>query len=338
MRKTLLTATLLAGFAAPSAVSAQQTCEQLSGQQAVGTVAGAGVGAVLGSAIAGHGDKTLGAIIGAVGGGVLGNQIAKPNADCSHAYGYYDRSNVWHATNVRADAATGYYDRNGTWVEGAPRGYYDSNNRWIAASTDTNRAGYRDEHGHWVPASVNGYYDADNRYVGGAVSGYYDRDGRWVPGSTVGRYDRDGRWIAGAAAGHRDADGRWIADAQPGYYDNGRWRQGTVYGYYDTNGSWVRTGDIQTGYGDARPIDGRRDLASRELRIQQRIEDGYSRQQLSYRERNRALTELASIKRSHRQMSDRYGRMSARSEQYLQSRLDRLSDMVRMSRQDDQNG
>jgi uncharacterized protein YcfJ len=45
-----------------------------------GTVVGAVGGALLGSAIAGHGSKTGGALIGAGVGGVAGHQVAKNNA------------------------------------------------------------------------------------------------------------------------------------------------------------------------------------------------------------------------------------------------------------------
>ena len=40
-----------------------------------GLLVGAGVGALLGREVAGHGDRTLGAILGAVGGGLLGKTL-----------------------------------------------------------------------------------------------------------------------------------------------------------------------------------------------------------------------------------------------------------------------
>lgn len=45
-----------------------------------GTVVGAVGGALLGSAVAGHGAKTEGAVIGAGLGGLTGHQLAKKNA------------------------------------------------------------------------------------------------------------------------------------------------------------------------------------------------------------------------------------------------------------------
>ena len=55
---------LVAGVAVaalmPTLALAQTTCEQRSTNRVVGTVAGAGLGALLGSAIAGHGDRTTG--------------------------------------------------------------------------------------------------------------------------------------------------------------------------------------------------------------------------------------------------------------------------------------
>ena len=104
----------------------QSSCERQRSGRVVGTVAGAGIGAVLGNVIAGQGDKTLGTVIGGVGGGILGNQITKPDADCKHALGYYDKQNRWHASAIEANNARGYYNRDGDWVDGAPNGYYAS--------------------------------------------------------------------------------------------------------------------------------------------------------------------------------------------------------------------
>jgi hypothetical protein len=49
-------------------------------------VVGALGGALLGSAIAGHGDKTAGAVIGGVGGAVVGSSIAASNGRCPSGY------------------------------------------------------------------------------------------------------------------------------------------------------------------------------------------------------------------------------------------------------------
>ena len=56
-----------------------------------GTVVGALGGAVLGSAVAGHGNKTEGAVIGAGLGGLTGHQLAKKNAkkNCHYVYRRY---------------------------------------------------------------------------------------------------------------------------------------------------------------------------------------------------------------------------------------------------------
>lgn len=47
-----------------------------------GLVIGAAVGGVLGSQVAGRGDRTLGAIIGAVGGGLLGREVDRGGVRC----------------------------------------------------------------------------------------------------------------------------------------------------------------------------------------------------------------------------------------------------------------
>jgi uncharacterized membrane protein len=53
-----------------------------------GTLIGAGSGALLGSAVAGHGAKTEGAVLGGVVGAVAGHQVAKKKK-CHYEYRYY---------------------------------------------------------------------------------------------------------------------------------------------------------------------------------------------------------------------------------------------------------
>jgi len=118
---------LMAGFALavmlPAAAQAQTTCEQRSQNRTAGTALGAVTGALLGSAVAGHGHKTDGAVVGAVAGAVVGNQVAKGPKDCQHAYGWYDNGGGWHANNVDPNVAYGYYDRRGVWIDGRPADY-----------------------------------------------------------------------------------------------------------------------------------------------------------------------------------------------------------------------
>ena len=251
MHKILIAALLFSATAA----SAQQNCEQHRNNRAVGTSAGNGVGGVLGNVIAGSGDRTLATILGAVGAGVLGNQGGNNdgNGNCANAYGYYDKSGVWVASNVAVNQQSGYYDRESNWVAGAPQGYYDSQRRWVAAQNAGNNGrpiGYRDRNGQWV-APVAGDFDANNRYVTQTVPGYW-QNGRWIAGTTSGSYDRDGRWMAGQPNGQRDAQGNAVADAQPGYYDRrGRWNAGTARGRYDDNGVWIgQNGGNGNGYAD----------------------------------------------------------------------------------------
>lgn len=88
---------LMAGIAAislvPIAASAQSrdqqqtesSCDRQRSTRVVATVAGAGVGGVLGNVVAGSGNRVIGTVIGAAGGALLGNQLAKPANDCSRA-------------------------------------------------------------------------------------------------------------------------------------------------------------------------------------------------------------------------------------------------------------
>jgi hypothetical protein len=174
MRKYLLVAGLAAAALIPTLAAAQSECaEQRHDNRVAGTVIGAGLGALLGSAVAGHGDRTGGAVIGGVGGAVAGNAIGGAATNC-RAYGYYDSNGVWHAEATADINPNGYYDRDGRWVAGAPSGYYATNGRWVPADA----RGYYDSDGHWM--AVNGHFDASGRWVAYGQSGYYDRDGRWV--------------------------------------------------------------------------------------------------------------------------------------------------------------
>ncbi len=335
MRSVFISAALLAA-AIPSTAFAQQSCEQHSNNRVIGTVAGAGLGGLLGNVIAGSGDKTLGTVIGAVGGGVLGNQVTKGKSNgsnCGRAYGYYDQSGVWHASNVQSNAQTGYYDRNSNWIEGAPRGYYDNQNNWVAANGST-QVGYRDGNGRWVAPSSNDF-DQNNRYRAATVNGYW-QNGRWIAGETTGSYDQNGRWLAGAPGGRRDGNGNWVNDEQPGYYDrNGRWQAGPARGSYDQRGVWIPrdNGYSNAGYNNnyngngqfKKDHDGRRDIQSRLSRIDQRIAYGIDNGSLNRNEAERARNELNLIRRYDASLRDRRGKISAQNESRVQQRLDRLS-------------
>jgi hypothetical protein len=187
MRNYLFVAGIAAATLLPSFAFAQTSCERQHDNRVATTVGGGVLGALIGSAVAGHGDKTTGAVIGGVGGAVIGNQVGKPSADCAHAYGYYDSNGAWHANAVARTDAQGYYDRSGRWIEGAPNGAYDSRGRWVASSAN----GYYDRRGGWAPASVTGYYDTRGQWVAGAPSAYsqgrnasYDSRSNWAGAPT----------------------------------------------------------------------------------------------------------------------------------------------------------
>lgn len=342
MYKVLISALLLSTTAA----SAQQSCEQHRSNRVVGTVAGAGLGGVLGNVIAGSGDKTLGTIIGAVVGGGVGNQVTKNNGNCANAYGYYDKSGTWVASTVGANQQTGYYDRDSNWVEGAPAGYYDNQGRWVAAQNAGNGGttiGYRDRNGRWIaPASAD--FDAGNRYVTGTVPGYW-QNGRWIAGTTSGSYDRNGRWQPGQVGGQRDANGNWIAAPQPGHYDQrGRWIAGTTRGRYDDRGVWIADNNgnygnngqgnaYGNGQGNAYGSSGQRDVRERFDRIETRIARGVDQGNLTRADAQRAGAELESIRRYDQSLRSRNGQLSARNENLVRARLDRLNDRLRSVRE-----
>jgi len=320
---------LVAGVAVaalmPTLALAQTTCDQRSTNRVVGTVAGAGLGALLGSAIAGHGDRTTGAVIGGVGGAVAGNQLTKGHGDCSRAYGYYDNAGAWHASNVARANASGYYDRQGQWVDGAPNGYYSRDGRWVTASTDNSAAGYTDSRGHWVPASSTGYYQADGRWVAGSAGGHYDTSGRWISSPSTGRYDARGRWIPGQPAR--------VSEVQPGYYEGGRWHAEPATGYYDSQGRWIRvTNNGDSNVGEHRGAGLPSDIAGRSTWLDQRIHRGLDDGTLSRNEGNQALRRLAMINRDARAMRTRSGNLRPRDQRMVMTKLDALTADVREMR------
>ena len=209
MRKHLLVCGLAAAALIPSLAFAQSDCsQQRHDNKVAGTVIGAGLGALIGSAVAGHDDRTGGAIIGGVGGAVAGNAIAGSATDC-RAYGYYDSNGSWHAQQMASDNPNGYYDRDGRWVTGAPDGYYAAN-------------------GRWVPTDARGYYDTDGQWV--AVNGHADANGRWLAEGRPGYYDANGRWVSTApsAAGY---------GADVAYGDRDMWRDAPLD--IDARTSWL---------------------------------------------------------------------------------------------------
>ncbi len=136
MRKTLIAGGVAALALIPTFANAQATCEERRANRVAGTVVGAGVGALAGSAIAGRGDRNEGAVIGGLAGALLGNQLAKGGSgDCRYAYGFYDNNGVWHANAIDRSRARGYYDRQGVWIAGPPpAGRWDARGRWAMAA------------------------------------------------------------------------------------------------------------------------------------------------------------------------------------------------------------
>ncbi len=339
MRKFIFAAGV-AALAMSGAVSAPaqaaSVCKQDNTGRTVATIAGAGIGAILGRVIDGGRHKEVGTIGGALAGGLAGNQLAKDDRPrCDEAYGYYDESGRWHANRIAASSARGYYDRDNRWVEGPPNGYYDRGNRWVSFDGDSQYAGYRDRDGRWVPVGVSGYYAADGQWVQSSAPGYYDRGGRWVAGPAYGSYDANGVWIPRSASGGAPV-GSWEAYNASGYYDqNGRWVRGSTTGYYDARGRWVSTG--ATAGGSDRMAQRNLDTRTRADRIGQRIDRQRERGVISKSEAQSARTELASIRREDDRLRASGGRFTANEQSLIHQRLDRLSTEIRADRMDDDN-
>lgn len=336
MRIQTLAAGVCAAALIPTIALAQQTCEQRQSNRVVGTLAGAGIGALAGSAIAGHGARDEGAVIGGVAGALIGNQATKGKQDCARAYGFYDNQGGWHANTVARGDASGYFDRDGAWVEGAPRGYYGRDGRWVQANTDASASGYY-ANNLWVPASAGGYYAQDGRWIA-AASGYYDRSGQWLSGPATGRYDADGHWMEGQASGRRDASGAWIADPQPGYYDKGRWVRGETFGYYDARGQWIATdGRVQhvnMNQGGPRAGFAAPSVDERQAQLAERINRGAQNGRLSRAEVSQARRTLVAIERQERSLRTRQGYLGPKGRATIMARLDDLSKSLRLDVRD----
>lgn len=329
--KMIFTALSIAAAAlVPATALAQTSCEQQRSTRVVATVGGAGVGALLGSSVAGRGDRTLGAIIGGLGGALLGNRIAKPGEECAHAYGYYDRDARWHASANARSNMTGYIDRDGQWVDGAPNGYYGRDGRWQANAGDVGERGYFDASDRWVPAGASGYYGRDGQWLPAMAPGHYQHGGNWVAGRVSGRYDRNGTWIGGSAPSRQQADGSWNNAGTPGHYDaDRRWHAGTTNGFYDGNGRWMTTdggvavdgatrGEEPRG---ARPGDIRGQIGWLDRDIRHATDSG----SISARESRRLLGELRTIDRQERGMRHVRGTLSPRDAVRIRAGLDRIT-------------
>ena len=333
MRTYILAAGLAAAAVTTTQANAATVCRQDSSGRTVATIAGVGVGAILGRVVTGKHGGTAGAIVGGALGGVAANQLAKDDTPrCDRAYGYYDENYRWHA-NAQAANAEGYYDRDGNWVSGPPNGYYDRNNRWVAFNGDPAAAGYRDRNGRWVPVGASGYYAADGQWVSATAPGYYDSRGRWIAGPVAGRYNANGVWVADTNR-YGEPSGGWGYQTQPGYYDsNGRWVRGETTGYYDARGRWVSSGGSVTAANYGRS---NLSVAERAARIQDRIDRNRANGTLSRAEAQRATAEVAAIRREDRRLRSR-GALRERDARYLQDRLDRVAIQVRIDRNDNDN-
>ncbi len=332
--RTYMIAAGVAALAIGSTAQAATVCKQDNTGRTVATIAGAGIGAILGRVIDGGRHKEVGTIGGAVVGGIAGNQLAKDDNKCEVSYGYYDESGRWHANRISASEARGYYDRDNRWVDGAPNGYYDNNNRWVSLNGDAQYAGYRDRDGRYVPIGVTGYYAADGQWVDASAPGYYDTRGQWVAGPTSGSYDARGRWIPSNSRSSTPG-GYWAAQTYPGYYDsNGRWVAGSATGYYDARGRWVSTGPAR---GNVAYNDRSTDVRTREARIEARITRQRERGVISRAEANSARRELTSIRNDEARMRRSGNRFTANEESVIQQRLDRLTQQLRADRGDSDN-
>jgi uncharacterized protein YcfJ len=93
MRRTLIVVGLALAVGAPSFAEARTACDQYAHNRKVtGTLIGAGVGGLLGNAVAARGVKTEGTLLGAAAGAVVGNQVSRVKCDRGRTYYRSSRS------------------------------------------------------------------------------------------------------------------------------------------------------------------------------------------------------------------------------------------------------
>ncbi len=195
----------------PSLAAADTGCHaHRSNNRVLGTVIGAGLGALFGNAVSEHGGKPGGTIIGGIGGGVAGNLIAGSGTKCNeNRYGYYDQNGSWMPNTSNAE---GYYDANGQWTRysantpsvnqtGQNDGYYDNNGQWVEQRQSVNSPPPGNTEGYWRDG------DSDTRQR----ESWLDR--RFREAMAQGRVgDRDGRRALRELADLRNLDNDYRTD------------------------------------------------------------------------------------------------------------------------------
>lgn len=73
------------------------------------TASGAVLGAAIGAAVAGEGNREQGAAIGAVAGGLIGNQLSAREDPCGYGFGGYNRDGRYGYERVPRRGDYGYY-------------------------------------------------------------------------------------------------------------------------------------------------------------------------------------------------------------------------------------
>jgi len=114
MRKTLIAGALaLCGLTAAGCATTGGYASACERDYAVNreraTASGALLGAAIGAAIAGSGDRERGAALGAVAGGLLGNQLTAQDDPCGYGFGGYNRDGRYGYDRVPRRGDYGYY-------------------------------------------------------------------------------------------------------------------------------------------------------------------------------------------------------------------------------------
>ena len=114
MRKMMIAGALAVSTAALAACAtnggyASQCERDYAVNRERATASGALLGAAIGAAIAGSGDREKGAAIGAAAGGLLGNQLTAREDPCGYGFGGYNNDGRYGYDRVPRRGSYGYY-------------------------------------------------------------------------------------------------------------------------------------------------------------------------------------------------------------------------------------
>jgi hypothetical protein len=287
-------------FPAIAAAQTNPECiQQKHGNEVVGGLVGAGLGALLGNGLSGG--HAGGTIIGGVGGAAVGATVAGGTTHCGeNQYGYYDQNGQWVPRTVNAN---GYYGPQGQWIDGPPPGYGQGPPGDFAPNGPSPAYGQPGPGPNGASYGPRGNPGERNRY------GYFDQNGRWVPNTAT-------------ASGYYGPNGQWVSSSPQGYGQQTYGQQGYGAPAYSGPAYGQQPGAV---YGSPSGRIGPRDTQGREAHIEARINERMADGSLSRSDGRREFRQLNEIRRMDADYRNGDGRLTPDQYRDIDHRLDDLS-------------